>query len=212
LRPGDPVAKEVLMHDTATATYTFFFTDIEGSTRCWAEHPAAMPGIIERHDRLMDAVVARHGGSVFKRVGDAVCAVFGSASAAMSAAVTAQRELAATDWSPLGALRVRMALHSGEAQSRDEDYFGTTVNRAARLLSAGNGGQVLVSDAFEALVADQIPAGLALKSLGEHRLKDPPGAHPPGHRRRLDRDLPGAEDPGQPPQQPAPSTDFVHRA
>jgi predicted ATPase/class 3 adenylate cyclase/Tfp pilus assembly protein PilF len=153
-------------------TLTFLFTDIEGSTRIWERHPGRMPAALARHDALLRSVVARERGRVFKEVGDAVCAVFGAASEALAAALAAQRALAAEAWDVPGGLRVRMAVHSGAAEVRDEDYYGTTLNRTARILAAGHGGQVLVSQAARELARDRLPEGVGLRDLGEFRLKD----------------------------------------
>jgi class 3 adenylate cyclase len=155
---------------------TFLFTDIEGSTERWERQPEAMRAALERHDALLRAAVLGQGGAVFKTVGDAFCAAFGTAGAAVAAALAAQRVLGAEDWGAFGEgfapLRVRMALHTGEAQERDGDYFGAPVNRVARLQTAAGGGQVLLSAATERLVREALPAGAWLRDHGEHRLKD----------------------------------------
>jgi len=159
-----------------TGTVTFFFTDIEGSTRRWEQFREAMAAALARHDDLVRAAIVAHGGHVFKTMGDAFCAAFGQAPEAVAAALTAQRALVAEDWSVFGAdfqaLRVRMALHTGSADARDGDYFGPPLNRVARLLSTGHGGQVLLSLATQELVRDDLPQGVSLKDLGQHRLKD----------------------------------------
>jgi predicted ATPase/class 3 adenylate cyclase len=156
-----------------TGTVTFLFTDIEGSTTRWEHHSAAMHAALARHDGLLRDAIEVHDGVVFKTVGDAFCAVFTAAPAALEAALTAQRALAAEPWpEELGAVRVRMALHTGTAEQRGADYFGPPLNRVARLRSAGHGGQVLLSAATYELVRDALPAGAGLRDLGEHRLKD----------------------------------------
>jgi len=164
------------MAHAGDASPTFLFTDIEGSTRRWSERPEAMRAALARHDALLRDRIGRHGGHVFKTVGDAFCAAFPSAPAALEAALGAQRALGAEDWSVFGPefapLRVRMALHSGEAEDRDGDYFGPTLNRVARLLAAGHGGQVLVSWASATLLEDRLPDGVSLRDLGLRRLKD----------------------------------------
>jgi predicted ATPase/class 3 adenylate cyclase len=153
-------------------TVTFLFTDIEGSTQLWEQHPAAMPAALARHDRLLREAIETHGGHVFKTIGDAFCAAFAIATDALAAALALQRSLAAEEWSATGSLRVRAALHSGAAESHDGDYYGPPLNRAARLLSAGHGGQVLLSAATWELARDHLPAGVELRDLGEGRLKD----------------------------------------
>ncbi|MFI0607222.1 MAG: adenylate/guanylate cyclase domain-containing protein, partial [Anaerolineae bacterium] len=159
-----------------TGTLTFLFTDIEGSTARWEAQREAMAGALVRHDALLRETIEGRGGTVFKTVGDAFCAVFADAEAALGAAMDAQRALAAEAWSAFGPefadLRVRMGLHTGKADERDGDYFGPALNRTARLMSAGHGGQVLLSRAAEEQLADRLPPGSRLRDLGEHRLKD----------------------------------------
>ena len=156
-----------------TGTVTFLFTDIEGSTARWEQQRQAMQAALARHDAILREVIAVHGGHVFKTVGDAFCAAFATAPAALEAALAAQRALAGEDWGEgLGPLRVRMALHTGAAEERDGDYFGPPLHRVARLLSTGHGGQILLSHVTEELVCDQLPAGVELRDVGEHRLKD----------------------------------------
>ncbi len=160
------------MAELPTGTVTFLFTDIEGSTTRWEHHPDAMRTALARHDALLRSAIAAHHGYVFKMMGDAVYAAFAVPADAVSAAVAAQRAVAAEEWGEVGPIRVRMALHTGAAQSRDDDYFGPTLNRVARVLSTGYGGQVLLSTVIYELVRDALPAGASLKDLGEHALKD----------------------------------------
>jgi predicted ATPase/class 3 adenylate cyclase len=187
-----------------TGTVTFLFTDIEGSTRLWEQHPAAMREALARHDALLRGAIEAHGGHVFKTVGDAFYAAFGTASGAVAAALEAQRALQGEEPgsreagepgskgareqgdrgageqggasepvpSPLPALRVRMALHTGAGEERNGDYFGPPVNRVARLLSVANGGQILLSLATAALARDELPEGARLRASGELRLRD----------------------------------------
>jgi class 3 adenylate cyclase len=131
-----------------------------------------MPEALRRHDQLLRTAIEAHDGHVFKTIGDAVCAVFSSAAGASAAAADAQRALAAEDWSAVGGLTVRMALHSGTTDERDGDYFGPTVNRVARVLSVAHGGQVVASDATAVLLRGSMPEQTALLDLGSHRLKD----------------------------------------
>jgi predicted ATPase/class 3 adenylate cyclase len=151
---------------------TFLFTDIEGSTKRWEQDPTAMNLAVARHDVLLRTAIEAHQGYVFKTVGDAFCATFPTASAALDAALAAQRALDAEEWGPIGPIRVRMALHTGATEERDGDYFGQPVNRVARLLSAGHGGQTLLSQATQELICDHLPPGAVLRDLGAHRLKD----------------------------------------
>ena len=155
-----------------TSTVTLMFTDIEGSTRLWEQHPQAMEVALARHDALLRASIEMHGGCVFKTMGDQFCAAFATAPEALAAAVTAQRALQCDAWEVTGALRVRMALHTGSAQQREGDYFGPPLNRVARLLEIGPGGQVLLSLPTHELVCDRLPGGVSRRDLGERRLKD----------------------------------------
>jgi class 3 adenylate cyclase len=160
------------MHpEPASGTLTFLFTDLEGSTRLWEEFPHAMKRALERHDATLRAAVPGSNGQVVKTMGDGMMAIFRSAAGGVSACLTAQRGLA----DERGGRRdppVRMGLHSVEAQTRTGDYFGPTVNRTARIMAVGHGGQVLLSSAAAALVLDQLPDGATLLDLGMHRLKD----------------------------------------
>lgn len=137
---------------------TFLFTDIEGSTRRWEADPEAMRDALAAHDDTLRQAVESHGGSLFKHTGDGVCAAFSSPRAAVDAAVTAQRALQ---------LPVRMGIATGEAELRDGDYFGAVLNRAARVMSAGHGGQVLLDGATAALLSR-----IDLSELGARRLRD----------------------------------------
>ncbi|UCC52759.1 MAG: hypothetical protein JSV68_02100, partial [Anaerolineaceae bacterium] len=152
-------------------TVTFLFTDIEGSTKLWEQHPDVMGAALRRHDNLLRRAIEERAGRVFKTVGDAFCAVFDEATKALTAAYAAQTAILAEDWGETP-IQVRMALHTGTAELRDNDYFGPAVNHVARLLSAGHGGQILVSAATQALLQRWFPGELSLSDLGEHRLKD----------------------------------------
>ncbi len=151
---------------------TFLFTDLEGSTRLWEQHPEAMKVALGRHDAILREVIDASGGQVVKTTGDGMMAVFGSAIAAVTASLAAQRNLAAEPWGETGPLRVRMGMHCGQAEQRAGDFFGPTVNRTARIMAAGHGGQVLLSASAGALATEQLPAGASLLDLGEHHLKD----------------------------------------
>ncbi|MGA8098582.1 MAG: adenylate/guanylate cyclase domain-containing protein [Candidatus Cybelea sp.] len=155
-----------------TGTVTLLFTDIEGSTRRWEEQRDVMAQALRRHDELLRRAIERHGGYVFKTVGDAFCAAFWRAPDAAAAAIDAQRELSSEDWHAIGGLKVRMALHSGTTDEREGDYFGPAVNRVARLLATAHGGQVVFSGATASLLRDLMPEYSGLWDLGEHRLAD----------------------------------------
>jgi class 3 adenylate cyclase len=156
------------MGELPFGTVTFLFTDIEGSTRLWQEDEASMRQAVARHHRLLDGVISDHGGVVFSTMGDGLAAAFQTASAAASCAVEAQSLLNEESWGTTRPLRVRIGLHTGEAEFPGGDYFGTAVNRAARLVAVAHGGQVICSSTT-AEVADS-EAGLV--DLGEHRLRD----------------------------------------
>jgi predicted ATPase/class 3 adenylate cyclase len=155
-----------------SGTVAFLFSDIEGSTQRWESHRDAMSAAVERHDEILQDVISSGGGHVFKRMGDSFCAVFRTAPEAIAAAVEAQRALAKADFSAVDGLKVRMAVHVGHADERGGDYFGPSVNRVARLLAIGYGGQVLVSGAAADLAQGEMPAQSGLRDLGLHRLKD----------------------------------------
>ncbi|MDP9257115.1 MAG: adenylate/guanylate cyclase domain-containing protein [Actinomycetota bacterium] len=156
-------------------TVTLLLTDVEGSTRLWENAPTAMPEAIARHYGILDEAIASHGGMrpVEQGGGDSVVAAFTRARDAVAAALDAQRAVLAEDWPDGAQLRVRMALHTGDAQLRDEgNYFGAAVIRCARLRAVAHGGQVLLSGATAELVADHLPDGADLVNLGVHRLRD----------------------------------------
>jgi predicted ATPase/class 3 adenylate cyclase len=155
-----------------TGTVTFLFTDLEGSTRLWEEHPEAMRTALARHDFILRDAVEANGGHVVKTTGDGVHAVFETAEDAIAAAIAGEVGLGVEGWGAPGSLKVRAGLHTGRAEVREGDYFGPALNRAARLMTAAHGGQVLVSHATEELVRDSLPEGVALVDLGEHRLRD----------------------------------------
>jgi predicted ATPase/class 3 adenylate cyclase len=155
-----------------SGTLTFLFTDLEGSTRLWEERPAAMRDALAQHDELLRAAVESSDGFVFSTGGDGFAAAFERAGEAVAAAIAAQHGLASTEW-PMGVeLRVRIGLHTGEAHERDGDYFGPALNRAARLMAAAHGGQIVCSHATADVIRDLLAEGVGLVDLGEHRLRD----------------------------------------
>jgi predicted ATPase/class 3 adenylate cyclase len=155
-----------------SGTVTFLFTDIEGSTRLWEEHPDAMRVALARHDAILGKAVVTHGGTVVKTTGDGVHAVFPVADAGVAAAVDGQLALTRERWDATGPILVRMGLHTGAAELRDGDYYGSVLNRAARLMSVAHGGQVVVSQVTEQLVRDLLGSDVEMIDLGEHRLRD----------------------------------------
>jgi predicted ATPase/class 3 adenylate cyclase len=160
------------MVELPSGTVTFLFTDLEGSTRLWEQHSDAMQDALDRHDEILRSSVIERGGQIVKATGDGFHAVFVDAACAVEAAVDAQRRLAAEVWGTTSELRVRMGVHSGAAQSRGGDYPGPTVNKAARVMDAAHGGQVVVSQVTADLVRDELAPDVGLLDLGEHTLRD----------------------------------------
>ena len=151
---------------------TFLFSDVEGSTRLLTRSPDRFTEVLATHQRLLRAAFAEHDGREVHTEGDAFFVAFARAGDAIAAAVSAQRALASQRW-PTGVdVRVRMGVHTGEAEIRDDDYVGLDVHRAARICAAGHGGQVLISASTRELIADELPPDVALTDLGAHRLKD----------------------------------------
>jgi predicted ATPase/class 3 adenylate cyclase len=160
-------------------TVTFLLTDIEGSTRLWEAHPADMDVALSRHDALLREAIESQGGMVVtsRGEGDSIFAVFASAPSALEAAGVAQRRLDEEKWPGGIAIRVRMALHTGESDFRDGQYHGhVPINRCARLRGAAHGGQVLITRATRDLAAPHLRGGLELLDLGEQRLRDLEGS------------------------------------
>jgi len=162
------------MAELPSGQVTFLLTDIEGSTALWERFPEAMRLTVARHDVLLTEQIERRGGVVVRSQGegDSFFAVFPHARDAVTAARDIQRALHAEAWPIEAPLRVRMALHTGEAELRDENYYGAAVNRCARLRSVAYGGQVLLSGATYELIRDDLPQSIDLLGLGEHHLKD----------------------------------------
>ena len=155
-----------------SGTVTFLFTDVEGSTRLWAERGAEMREAMVLHDRLVREAIEGQSGYVFTTAGDSFAAAFGRAADALEAAVALRTAVNGAAWPPGVTLRVRVGLHTGEADERDGDYFGPAVNRTARLMSAAHGGQVVVSGATRDVLVDVPLPEIDLVALGEHSLKD----------------------------------------
>ncbi|MBV8995249.1 MAG: adenylate/guanylate cyclase domain-containing protein [Pseudonocardiales bacterium] len=156
-------------------TVTFLLTDVEGSTRLWEGAPEVMGAAIARHYALLDEAISRHRGvrPLEQGEGDSVVVTFTRASDALAAALDAQRAFHQEAWPEGGSLRLRIALHTGEAQRRDEgNYFGQAVNRCARLRAIAHGGQVLLSRTTRDLALDRLPKQTELVDLGVHRLRD----------------------------------------
>jgi predicted ATPase/class 3 adenylate cyclase len=165
------------MSNLPTGTITFLFTDIEGSTSLWQQHRDAMPAALARHHAILQNAIESHHGYVFQIIGDAFCAAFFTPSDALAATIEAQRALLAETWGTTGSLRVRMGLHTGVAEMHLDDVkagqyaSGLTLSRAQRIMSAGYGGQILVSSTTYELLRGLLPDGVTLRDLSEHRLK-----------------------------------------
>ncbi len=161
------------MNNLPSGTVTFLFTDIEGSTKRWEAYPQQMQLALQRHDSIVRSAIEAQGGYIFKTMGDAFYVAFPTPLSALAATREAQRSLLTEQWDgAIGSVPVRMSLHTGMVEARGGDYFGQPLNRVARLLSAGHGGQTLVSAATQELVRDHLPPGITLLDMGEHRLKD----------------------------------------
>ncbi|WP_287262838.1 adenylate/guanylate cyclase domain-containing protein, partial [Mesorhizobium sp.] len=178
--PGSPSSRPA--HETfpsssrlPSGVVTFLLSDVEGSTRLWEGDEGTMGAAIARHYELLDAAITLHGGvrPVEQGGGDSVVGVFAQPSDAIAAALHAQRTFAHEPWPGGQVLRIRIALHTGEAQLRGNDYYvGRTVIRCARLRAVAHGGQTVLSGATRDLVADRLPDDADLRDLGSHRLKD----------------------------------------
>ncbi|MCZ6461497.1 MAG: adenylate/guanylate cyclase domain-containing protein, partial [Actinobacteria bacterium] len=162
------------MADLPEGVVTFLFTDVEGSTRMFEEAPESMLEALRQHDEVIEDAVAANGGVPVRPrgEGDSRFIVFADAHNAVAGAAAMQRRLAVVDWATPTPLRVRASLHTGTADLRWGDYYGSAVNRAARLRGIAHGGQTIMSGATWELVQDQLPDGLTVQDLGEHGLKD----------------------------------------
>jgi predicted ATPase/class 3 adenylate cyclase/DNA-binding CsgD family transcriptional regulator len=155
-------------------TVTFLLTDLQGSTQAWEKQPGAMRSAMARHDAILAGTVRDHAGVLVEagREGDSVLAVFKTAGAAAAGALDIQKSFAGESWPEGLELKLRVALHTGEAQLRQGHYFGPALNRCARLLAICHPGQILLTKATESMLADELPPGAELQDLGLHRLKD----------------------------------------
>jgi len=176
LHCGHHLAKDATSAESElpTGLITYLFTDVEGSTLLWQQHPLEMRDVMARHDSLITSAVEANGGAVVRPrgEGDSIFSVFPRATDAVGASCAAQQTLLLETWPGDIAINVRMALHTGESELRDHDYYGNTVNRCARLRSIAHGGQILLSEATAQLVRDDLPGEMGLRDLGTHRLKD----------------------------------------
>jgi class 3 adenylate cyclase len=156
------------MAELPSGTVTFLLTDVEGSTALWEEAPEAMRAALARHDALFEVAVTKHRGVHIRPrgEGDSRFAVFASAPDAVAAAVAIQRAFAAETWPTPRPVQVRIAVHTGEAELRDGDYYRSAVNRCACLRGIGHGGQILLTEATTGLVRDDLQADISLRDLG----------------------------------------------
>src|SRR5262252_7385571 len=160
------------MAEAPSRRLTFLFTDLESSTRLWEQHSRAMQRALAIHDAILRGAVEANSGHVVRMTGDGVLAVFERGGDAVAAALSGQRQMTRRKWSDTGSLRVRMGMHTGEAEQRDGDFHGPTLNRAARLTALAHGGQVLASHATQLATHEALPDNVAFVDLGEHRLRD----------------------------------------
>ena len=160
------------MNELPSGIVTFLFTDIEGSTRLIEQHPDAMKEGLARHHTLLQHAIGAHHGHVFHVVGDGFCSAFEHAGDALGAALDAQRALHEQSWGEIGALRVRMGLHTGAAEAREGEYISSlTLARTQRVAAAGHGGQTLLSSAAAERVGPELPAGTTLRDMGACKLR-----------------------------------------
>lgn len=159
------------MDHIPSGTITFLFTDIENSTEQWEKYPKEMNRAVITHDILLKGIIESNKGYIFKTVGDEFCVAFEKPLDALFTAIRCQENLLKQVWTPVN-IKVRMGIHTGTAEERSGDYFGHTLNKTARLMSAGHGGQILISQTYEELIRDDLTEGVELKDLGSNYLKD----------------------------------------
>lgn len=147
----------------------FLFTDIEGSSRLWERYGGIMGDVLRQHDAILENEIDRWGGHIIKHTGDGIFAVFPSGDP-LEFALHVRHKLREHDWGAIGKLRVRYAIHAGEAQQRNGDYFGVAINQTTRLLSISRGEQILLTAAVAK--SSCVPLGISLRELGTYRLKD----------------------------------------
>ena len=157
--------------DLPAEILTFLFSDLVESTFLWEKYPEAMQVALSRHDQILRDSIGQHGGKIVKSTGDGVMAVFNSPTEALFTAIATQKAMQSEAWQDTDPLMIRMGLHTGKAQYRQDDYYGSTVNRAARLMSIGHGGQILLSGATWELVKEDIPEGITVENMGSHTLR-----------------------------------------
>ena len=156
-----------------SGTVTFLFTDIENSTSLWEKYPETMKSALAKHDSILKEVVESNNGQIIKTTGDGIHAVFSTAMDAVNASLEVQRTFQTSEvWeTPEVSLRIRMGLHTGEAELRDDDYYGQALNRAARIMSIGHGGQILISETTLQIAREHLSSDVSALDLGQHHLK-----------------------------------------
>ena len=160
------------MAEPPSGALSFLLTDIEGSVELWQRDEEAMSAALARHDALLRGLIEQHNGHVFKGAGDGLWAAFAQPGAALDAALAIQAALQSAAWGELGELRVRVVVHTGDAEYRDGDYFGPTLNRVQRLCEMADGGQILASETTIRLAGPNWSPAASVRSLGELRLRD----------------------------------------
>jgi class 3 adenylate cyclase len=159
------------MNNLPSGTVTFLFTDIEGSTKLAQQHPDQWEALRERHHAILRSAINMHHGYIFQIIGDSFCVSFHTAVDALHATVEAQQQLQYTDWRETP-IRVRMGIHTGSAEFNGTDYRGyLTMAKVQRVMSVAYGGQVLLSNTSAELLHHELPAGISLRDMKEHRLK-----------------------------------------
>jgi class 3 adenylate cyclase len=201
------------MRELPSGTVSMLFSDIEGSTLLLSRLGLSYTDALDRHRQVLRSAWARFGGTELGTEGDSFFVVFPTADAAVAAAVQAQRGLADQAWPGGERVRVRMGIHTGSPQVHDDDYVGMDVHRAARIMASGHGGQVVLSSSTAELARGHLPAGVGLRDLGHHRLKDIPEAE---HLFQvtiegLDADFPQLKSLGASSSLPVPATTLVGR-
>lgn len=158
------------MAELRSGTVTFLFTDIEGSTKLWEKNPEEMKAALAKHDSLLRSIFLMHNGQVVKTTGDGFHAVFTTATDAVQAAIHSQQAIQKDTWDGV-TIKVRMGIHTGEAEIRENDYFGQTLNLASRIMSAGHGGQILLSETTMQVAQKHLPGNVSFLDLGQHYFK-----------------------------------------
>jgi len=167
------MSSTTILSSLPSGTVTFLFTDLENSTPLWEKYPESMKSALARHDGILKEIIESNDGQIVKTTGDGVHAVFSTAIDAVKASLGIQQTIQNSEVLKTSefSLRVRMGIHTGEAELRDGDYYGSTLNRAARIMSIGHGGQILISETTEQITREHLPTDIFVLDLGQHQLK-----------------------------------------